>query len=210
MIGVKICGLNEPAAFDAAIESRADWVGFVFFPPSPRYLTPRQAYQLSSRAPSNPPRVGLFVRPTLEEISRTLEEVHLDVIQLYGVEDFTAMREKFGGEIWRAVGVESGLDLPMVVENEVDRLVVEAKPPAGATRPGGNAATFEWQITKDWSPPSPWILAGGLDIGNVGEAIALSGATAVDVSSGVETSVGVKSPKLIRAFILSAKGTGSA
>ncbi|HVY16901.1 MAG TPA: phosphoribosylanthranilate isomerase [Rhodopila sp.] len=206
MIQVKICGINDAAAFDAAVQSGADWVGFVFFPPSPRYVTPDQALALSSRSPSGPPRVGLFVDPAPEDIGRTLDIVPLDILQLYGAEKHLAeIKRTFGRPIWRAVGVSAPSDLP-AMEDRADRLLIEAKPPKDATRPGGNSMTFEWRITNDWKAPVPWILAGGLTPANVAEAIALSGAPAVDVSSGVEASKGVKDPALIRAFIKAAKG----
>jgi phosphoribosylanthranilate isomerase len=208
MIQVKICGINDPAAFDAAVEGGADWIGFVFFPPSPRYVSPHQALELSRRSPSGPPRVGLFVRPALDEIQRALEVVNLDILQLYGVGDLTDIRHRFSGQIWRALGVSAATELPSKVEAGVDRLVVEPKPPVGANRPGGNAVALDWKITGNWEAPCLWILAGGLDPENVQAAIAASRAAAVDVSSGVESSIGVKSPERIRAFIKAAKAAG--
>ncbi len=206
---MKICGINDPASFDAAREAGADWIGFVFFPPSPRYVTPKQAYQLSARAASGPPRVGLFVKPTEAEILRTLDVVELDILQLYGAgERIGTIRAHFGGEIWHAAGVREAADLPSQAMG-ADRLVIEAKPPADANRPGGNAVSFDWAITKPWAPPCPWILAGGLDADNVSTAIRLSGACAVDVSSGVETSSGIKSPERIRAFIRATRNGAS-
>lgn len=209
MIKVKICGINDPSAFDTALEAGADWIGFVFFPPSPRYVTPKQANQLSIRSASGPPRVGLFVKPTESELLRTLDVVQLDILQLYGVDDkIDIIRRHFAGEIWRATGVSDAFELPSSAMG-ADRLVIEAKPPADANRPGGNAVTFNWAITRPWTPPCPWILAGGLDPENVSKAISLSGASAVDVSSGVEVSSGIKNPGLIRAFIRAAKNSAS-
>ncbi|HET6609136.1 MAG TPA: phosphoribosylanthranilate isomerase [Rhodopila sp.] len=208
MIEVKICGVNDPAAFDAAVEGGADWVGFVFFPPSPRYVTPQQALNLSRRSPAGPPRVGLFVRPTWEDIQRVTDVVKLDILQLYGVKDFTEIRGRFSGQIWQAIGVSAEVDLPSKVEVAIDRLLVEPKPPPGANRPGGNAVTLDWTITSRWESPRPWILAGGLNPDNVREAIVAAHATAVDVSSGVEAAVGVKSPDRIRTFISAAKAAG--
>ncbi|HEY1931630.1 MAG TPA: phosphoribosylanthranilate isomerase [Acetobacteraceae bacterium] len=202
-VRVKICGLNSPAAFDAAIEAGADWVGFVFFPPSPRFVTPAQAAALSERHPGGPPRVGLFVDPTESAIADVLAKFRLDVLQLYGPVDAAALRERFGVTIWRAVGIDTAADLPRDAGG-ADALLLEAKPPPDATRPGGNAAVFDWSLLRGWSPPVPWLLAGGLTPDNVADAIRATGATAVDVSSGVERGRGVKDPALIRAFIANA------
>jgi len=204
---VKICGINDAAAFDAAIAAGADWVGFNFFPPSPRYITPARAEGLSARSPGGPQRVGLFVDPTPEAIAATLDTVRLDILQLYGRLDLSALRARFGLPIWHAVGVASAADLPAATRG-ADRLVVEAKPPPGATRPGGNAARFDWSLLRGWRAPALWILAGGLTVDNVAEAIRVTGASAVDVSSGVERAPGVKDPALIRAFIANARSNG--
>ena len=204
MTQVKICGINEPVAFDTAIEAGADWIGFNFFPPSPRFVTPAQAAELSARSPGGPVRVGLFVDPTPDAIATTLEAVRLDALQLYGALDLPALRERFGLPMWHALGIGSAQDLP-VSSGGADRLVMEAKAPPEATRPGGNATQFDWSLLHGWRPPAPWILAGGLSADNVAEAIRITGATAVDVSSGVERERGVKDPALIRAFIANAR-----
>jgi phosphoribosylanthranilate isomerase len=205
MTRVKICGINDPAAFDTAVQAGADWAGFVFFPPSPRYITPEAAAALSSRITGGPPRVGLFVNPTETAIAQVLDTVKLDILQIYGVQDnLPAIRTRFGLPIWRAIGVNSAADLPTTPQG-ADRLLLEAKPPAGATRPGGNATTFNWSLLQGWSEPAPWILAGGLTPDNVAQAIHETGAEAVDVSSGVESRKGVKDANLIRAFIAAAK-----
>ncbi len=206
MIRVKICGINDPAAFDTVVEAGADWVGFVFFPPSPRFVTPAQAASLSMRHAGGPLRVGLFVDPEADQIAAALDEVHLDILQLYGrIPDITALRARFGKPIWRAVGIDRTEDLP--TDNRgADVLLLEAKPPADATRPGGNATRFDWSLLRGWSAPAPWVLAGGLTPANVAGAIQATGATAVDVSSGVESARGVKDPALIRAFIANARG----
>jgi phosphoribosylanthranilate isomerase len=201
---VKICGLNDPAAFDAAVDAGADWLGFVFFPPSPRCVTPARAAELSARAPGGPPRVGLFVDPTPELIAATLEAVRLDILQLYGASSPAAFRERFGLPVWPAVGVASAADLPKDAGG-ADRLLIEARPPPGASRPGGNAVRLDWSLLRGWRSPTPWILGGGLTTDNVAEAIHVAGASAVDVSSGVECAPGLKDPALIRAFIATAK-----
>ena len=205
MIRVKICGINDPLAFDAAIEAGADWLGFVFFPPSPRYVTPAQAAAFSARAVGGPARVGLFVDPTEDAIAAVLDTMPLDVLQVYGhIPDIAALRARFGLPIWRAVGVEAEADLP--ADNRgADWLLLEAKPPKDATRPGGNAVSFDWSLLRGWTAPCPWVLAGGLNPENVAEAVRATGATVVDVSSGVERSRGVKDTALIQAFIASAR-----
>jgi phosphoribosylanthranilate isomerase len=208
MVRVKICGLNDPAGFDAAFYGGADWVGFNFFPPSPRFVTPAKARALSARKPGGPSRVGLFVKPSGDEIAAALAEVQLDILQIYGVEDdLPALGRRFGLPIWRAAGVSVVADLPTSLGG-ADTLLIEAKPPPGATRPGGNAIRFDWTLTKGWQAPGPWVLAGGLDPNNVAEAVRLSGAEAVDVSSGVESAKGVKDPALIAAFIRNARAAG--
>jgi phosphoribosylanthranilate isomerase len=205
MIRVKICGINDPDSFDAAVEGGADWTGFNFFPPSPRYVTPAHARELTARHKDGPPKVGLFVNPTEAVIAEVLAEFSLDILQLYGAGDvLDSMRARFGLPVWRSVGVATRTDLPTGMEG-ADVLLMEAKPPADATRPGGNAVSFDWTLTRGWRAPGPWLLAGGLDPGNVAEAILLSGADAVDVSSGVESAKGVKDPALIHAFIRNAR-----
>jgi phosphoribosylanthranilate isomerase len=203
-VKVKICGINAPLAFDTAIDAGADWVGFNFFPPSPRYVTATQAAALSARSPGGPPRVGLFVDPTPDAIAATLDVVRLDILQVYGAPDLIGLLARFGLPVWHALGVTTATDLPSA-SNGADMLVMEAKPPPGATRPGGNAVRFDWSLLRGWTAPSPWILAGGLTADNVVEAISTTGARAVDVSSGVEATRGVKDPALIRAFIANAR-----
>ncbi len=202
---VKICGINDPVAFDTAVAAGADYVGLVFFPPSPRYVTPAQAAALSARHPGGPLRVGLFVDPTPEAIAAALDAVRLDVLQLYGRVDFPGLRARFGLKLWRGIGIDTAADLPREAGG-ADALVLEAKPPPAATRPGGNAARFDWSLLRGWNAPAPWVLAGGLTPDNVAEAIPATGATTVDVSSGVEQTRGVKDPALIRAFIANARG----
>lgn len=205
MTRVKICGINDPAAFDTAVGAGADWVGFVFFPASPRYVTPKTAAALAERIAGGPPRVGLFVEPTLAAIAEVLAQVKLDVLQIYGAAGrFAEIKSNFGLPLWRAVGVTTAADLPTDALG-ADRLLIEAKPPAGSNRPGGNATLFDWPIMQGWMSPAPWMLAGGLTPDNVAAAIRQTGADAVDVSSGVESSKGVKDTALIDAFIRAAK-----
>jgi phosphoribosylanthranilate isomerase len=202
---VKICGVNDAAAFDTAVAAGADFVGFAFYGASPRCVTPAQAAALSSRHKGGPRRVGLFVAPEADEIAAVLAAMKLDVLQLYVPAARAAtLRTRFGLPVWRAVGVSARTDLPHDAGG-ADRLLIEAKAPAAASRPGGNAVAFDWSLLSGWTAPCPWVLAGGLTPDNVAAAIRATGAPAVDVSSGVERAPGVKDPALIRAFIAAAR-----
>jgi len=205
VIRVKICGVNDEAAFDAATEAGADWVGFVFFAHSPRHVTPARAASLSARVEGGPRRVGLFVEPDDVEVEAALARTHLDVLQIYAPPNRVAeIAARFDVPVWRCAPVTGVADLPAGIAPAA-ALVVEPKPPPGATRPGGNAAALDWSLLKSWAPAYSWLLAGGLRPGNVARAITESGATSVDVSSGVETAPGQKSPELIRAFVDAAR-----
>ncbi|HEY3847123.1 MAG TPA: phosphoribosylanthranilate isomerase [Acetobacteraceae bacterium] len=204
-VRVKICGINDAAAFDAAVAAGADYVGLVFFPPSPRYVTLVQAAALSARHPGGPLRVGLFVDPTDEAITAALDAVRLDILQVYGQVDVPGLRARFGMPVWRGVGVDTVADLPGDAGG-ADALLLEAKAPPTATRPGGNAVRFDWSVLRGWNAPAPWVLAGGLTPDNVAEAIRATGAGTVDVSSGVEQARGVKDAGLVRAFVANARG----
>ena len=140
-----------------------------------------------------------------DTIAATLDIVRLDILQLYGVLDLPGLRARFGLPVWHAVGIATERALP-TASGGADMLVMEPAPPPGATRPGGNAVRFDWSRLRGWTAPAPWILAGGLNVDNVAEAIHTTGARAVDVSSGVERTRGVKDPALIRAFIANARG----
>ncbi len=202
---VKICGVNSAAAFDASAEAGADWIGFVFYDRSPRCVTPAEAAALSRRLPGGPRRVGLFVDPDDDEIAHALDLMNLHSLQVYAEPARLAtIRAKFGVPVWRPVGIETAADLPED-SGVAACLVIEAKAPAGATRPGGNAAIFDWRVLAGWEPATPWLLAGGLSVDNVAQAVAESGAPAVDVSSGVESAPGTKDAKLIAAFVAAAK-----
>lgn len=208
MIRVKICGLADAAGFDAAIEAGADWVAFNFFPDSPRFVTAEQAAALSARSPGGALRVGLFVEPTIADIESVLGGVAVNILQIYGAQAaLPEIRRHFGLPVWRARGIAAAADLP-VDTGGADAWLLEAKPPPAATRPGGNAVSFDWSVLAGWQAPGPWLLAGGLTPENVVEAIKITGATAVDVSSGVESRRGVKDPARIRDFIARAKTAG--
>jgi phosphoribosylanthranilate isomerase len=205
---VKICGVNSAAAFDAVVDAGADYLGFVFFPPSPRFVTAGQAAALSARHDGGPKRVGLFVKPAMAEIEAVLAEVRLDILQLYApVDEVAAIKARFGLPVWRAVGVAAAADFP-AADEAVDGYVLESKAPKGATRPGGNAVRADWELLGGWRGKTFWLLGGGLTPDNVAGAIKLSGAPGVDVSSGVETAPGGKSPELIAKFVAAVRRAG--
>ncbi|WP_372622422.1 phosphoribosylanthranilate isomerase [Falsiroseomonas sp.] len=210
---VKICGINDPAAMEAAAAAGADLVGLVFFPPSPRAVTPEQAAALArSEAGAGPGKVGLFVDPTDADIVAVLAALPLDLIQLHGEETperCAAVRKRFGLPVMKALGIASAADLDRLAAYApaVDRFLLDAKAPPGAPLPGGNAAPFDWTLTAGRAIPRPWLLAGGLTPENVVQAIAAAGATGVDVSSGVERARGVKDPARIAAFTRAARAT---
>ncbi len=207
MAQVKICGVNTPEALHAAAQAGADWVGFVFFPPSPRFVTPAEAAELSAASPGGPARVGLFVDPTDDDVAAALDAVPLEALQVHAsLQRAAALRCRFAIPVWLGVGVASLADLPAAAP-AMDALLLDAKPPPGAALPGGNALSFDWSLLRDWAAPGPWLLAGGLTPANVAGAIQVSGAPAVDVSSGVERARGVKDPALIRAFVAAARSS---
>ncbi len=209
-IEVKICGIRDAEGMDAAADAGADFVGFVFFPPSPRAVTPAQAGALAARHPGGPKRVGLFVDATDEAIAEALAGIALDVLQLHGEETparAAALRARFGIPVMKALGVAEAGDLDAVAAFApvVDRFLFDAKPPPGGPLPGGNAHPFEWRLMAGRAIPKPWLLAGGLTPGNVAEAIRTAGAPGVDVSSGVERARGVKDAALVRGFVAAAR-----
>ena len=205
MTKIKICGVNSAAAFDAVVDAGADYLGFVFFRNSPRFVTATQAAALQARHKGGPQRVGLFVEPEPASIVEILRVVPLDILQIYGTAALCReIRSASGLNVWRAVGIAQPSDLPMDSQT-LDGFVIEAKAPANATRPGGNATTMDWGLLKDWHAPAPWLLGGGLNASNVAQAIADTNAPGVDVSSGVETKPGEKSAVLIQDFVASVR-----
>ncbi|MCP1243457.1 phosphoribosylanthranilate isomerase [Acetobacter lambici] len=208
-IGVKICGLTEAVGFDACVEHGADWIGFVFFERSPRFVTPQQAAGLTTRGLGRASTVGLFVHPSDEDIARVLEHAALDVLQIYASEERAhQVAQVFGLPVWLSFPVAGPQDLP--VSCPVQRVLIEPRPPKDATRPGGNAQKLDWSMLSGWKPVFPWMLAGGLKVDNVAEAVRITGAPAVDVSSGVESAPGVKDPALIASFVRNARQAGRA
>jgi len=211
VIEVKICGLRDEQAVAAAVEGGADYLGVVFFPPSPRNIDPAAAAEILDGVPEEIVKVGLFVDPDDAFLYDVLQHVRLDLLQFHGKESperLAEVRLETGLPVmkaWPVAGPED-LEKARAYEAVADRLLFDAKPPKGATRPGGNALAFDWQILKGEEFTIPWMLAGGLDASNVQQALAMSGAKAIDVSSGVEVAVGVKDPKLIKDFLKAVKG----
>ncbi len=208
-IRVKICGLREPEHVHAAVAAGAAYVGFVFFEKSPRHLTIDDAVELAVDVPSGLAKVGLVVNADNHALDRIVEAVPLDMLQLHGsetAERVAEIRDRYRLPVMKAVGVASEDDLPALAEygRVADQLLVDAKPAKGADLPGGNGLAFDWGLIAGRRWPVPWMLAGGLTPDNVAEAIRLTGARQVDVSSGVETAAGVKDSALIRAFIAAA------
>lgn len=209
MAQVKICGLRDPAHVAAAAHAGARYLGFVFFARSPRAVTPVEAGALGAEVPPGVARVGLFVDPDDALLQAVLAEAPLDLIQLHGAESperVTAIKALTGLPVMKAVGIAEAADLPALTDYGLvaDMLLVDAKPPKDAVLPGGNGLTFDWRLLTKRRWLRPWLLAGGLTPSIVAEAIRLTGATGVDVSSGVETAPGVKDSALIRDFIAAA------
>ncbi len=208
---VKICGLKTPESVEAAVNAGASHIGFVFFPKSPRHLTYRQAAELAALVPEGITKVALTVNADDKALAEMLGKVPVDLLQLHGSESpkrVAYIKERFGLPVMKAVGVADASDLPQLVEyaNVADQLLVDAKPPKGSPLPGGNALAFDWRLIADLDWPTPWMLAGGLTPDNVAEAMRLTGASMVDVSSGVENAPGVKDLDKIAAFVKAAKG----
>lgn len=202
--GVKICGLTEEVGFDACVEHGADWIGFVFFERSPRFVTPEQAACLARRERGRAKTVGLFVHPQDDDIAKVLDHAPLDVLQIYASDERALqISEVFGLPVWLSYPVAGRDELPPTCP--VQRMLIEPRPPKDATRPGGNAQKLDWSLLAGWQPSFPWMLAGGLTVDNVAEAVRVTGAPAVDVSSGVESAPGIKDPSLIARFVRHAR-----
>jgi phosphoribosylanthranilate isomerase len=209
---VKICGLSTEETLDAALDAGADMVGFVFFPPSPRFVGVDRAAALARRAQGQAEVVALTVDMDDAGLGEIVERVAPDWLQLHGRETperVAAVKKRFGRKVMKAVGVRDASDLVTVgtYRTVADRLLLDAKPPEDAVLPGGNGAPFDWRLLKGFDAGLAYLLSGGLDPGNVVEALRVTRAPGVDVSSGVETSPGVKDPDLIRAFIAAARRT---
>jgi phosphoribosylanthranilate isomerase len=207
---VKICGLSTPEALDVALDAGADMVGFVFFPPSPRSVTPVVARSLGAQVRGRARKVALTVDADDELFEAIVENLQPDLLQLHGKETparIAALRKRFGLPLMKAIAVETKSDLAAIETYELvaDRLLFDARAPREATRPGGLGKSFDWRLLENLDLKLPFILSGGLDAGNVAEASRVTRAPGVDVSSGVESAPGRKDPDKIRAFIRAAR-----
>ncbi len=210
-IGVKICGLSTRSDVDAAVHGGAQFVGFMFFPPSPRNVHPELASVLGLHVPRSVKKVAVVVNPSDEEIAVILESINADMLQLHGNESpdrVADIRRQSGCAIIKTISVSSAEDVSAANQYEgvADMLLYDAKAQADDALPGGNAYAFDWTLLADINPALPWFLAGGLNAGNLAEAVSASGARHVDVSSGVETVRGIKDPQKIAAFLSAAGG----
>lgn len=205
-IDVKICGMNSAEALDAAVAGGAKMLGFVFFPPSPRCVTPVEAADLMARVPEGLTKVALMVDPDDFDVGAVCRQLPVDCIQLHGketVERVADIKAITGLPVMKAVGIASTDDIKHAhgFEAVCERILLDAKAPVGSVLPGGNALSFDWQLIRGETWAKPWLLAGGLTAENLGQAVKTSGAGFVDVSSGVEDAPGHKSPEKIRAFL---------
>ncbi len=205
-IRVKICGVTDAAAVSAAVSAGAAYLGFNFFPKSPRYADFETAAMLAAEVPSGIAKVALTVDADDAMLDALTERVPLDMLQLHGSESperVVEVKSRYGLPVMKVIGIAGAEDLPKIdtYARVSDQLLVDAKPPKGADRPGGNAVAFDWSLIAGRRWAVPWMLAGGLTPDNVADAIRQTGARQVDVASGVESAPGVKDPDLIRASI---------
>jgi phosphoribosylanthranilate isomerase len=207
-VAAKICGLNSPASVAAAVEARADYAGFVFFPRSPRAVTPQQAGELINGLGGGPKAVGLFVDPDDALIGDVLAHANLALIQLHGSENperVAQIKAQFGVPVMKAFKIAEKADLDTANDyiSVADMLLFDAKAPKNLENalPGGNGLVFDWRMLTELTFSLPWMLAGGLDDTNVTEAVTISGASIVDTSSGVEIEPGVKDTAKIARFV---------
>jgi phosphoribosylanthranilate isomerase len=209
---VKICGLSTRETLDAALAAGADMVGFVFFPPSPRHLSLDTSRELGRQAKGRAVKVALTVDADDATLSNIVETLQPDLLQLHGKETTARVRDikaKFGLPVMKAIAVETSTDLAALpgYTSVADRILFDARAPKGATRPGGLGAVFDWHVLEKLDLQLPFMVSGGLSADNVAEAVRVTRAGGVDVSSGVEGSPGIKDPELIRAFIRAARAS---
>ena len=214
---VKICGLTERAALDAALLAGADMVGLVFVEASPRSVTPAAAAPLAFRAKSEAAVVGLFQNPALSDIEEVLERVPLDLLQLHGDEDdetVSRVAAAFGLPVVKAFGVRTRADFYAAAGCPASLALYDARPPDGQGAGGGHGSAFDWRLLDAAAPHPPWLLAGGLTPDNAAGAVLSArdrpGFAGLDVSSGVERSRGVKEPALIARFVAAARAAMAA
>lgn len=207
---VKICGLSTAETLDVALEAGADAVGFVFFPPSPRHLGYDAARSLGARVKGRAEKIALSVDADDALLDAVVDALRPDALQLHGKETRTrvaTIKGRYGLPVMKAIPIETRSDLAAVADyvDVADRLLFDARPPREATRPGGLGRSFDWRLLEKLDPGIPFMLSGGLDAGNVAEAVRITRARSVDVSSGVERAPGEKDPDKIRAFVRAAR-----
>jgi phosphoribosylanthranilate isomerase len=212
---IKICGLSTPEALDAALDAGADAVGFVFFPPSPRHLGFEAARALGLRVRDRALKVALAVDAADEWLAAVIEALQPDMLQLHGKETrdrVVMVRTRFGLPVIKALPIAERADLAPIRQyaSVADRLLFDARAPQTATRPGGLGKSFDWRLLEGIDPGVPFLLSGGLDASNVAEALRITSAWGVDVSSGVERTPGEKDPDKIRAFVRAARNAAKA
>jgi phosphoribosylanthranilate isomerase len=205
-VQAKICGLSTGDALRAAIGGGARFVGFVFYPPSRRNVTASLAAALAAVVPAGIAKVGLFVDADDAVLAQTLDQVPLDLLQFHGRESperVAAVKRRFGKPVMKSIPVAAEADLAAAERyyGVADRLIFDAKPPKDATVPGGNGLVFDWELVGGRRWPVPWMLSGGLTPETLGTAVKITHATAIDVSSGVESAPGIKDPAKIAAFL---------
>ena len=209
-VSVKICGLATVDDVRACADAGANYMGLVFFEKSPRNITIPAARELALAAPLGLAKVALVVNPSDAELDAITETVPLDMLQLHGRETperVAEVKARYGLPVMKAVGIADGDDLPKLESyfGVADQILVDAKPPKGGELPGGNGLSFDWRLIAGRRWPCPWMLAGGLTDENVAEAVKMTGAKQVDVSSGVEDAPGQKNAKLIQKFVQSSR-----
>ena len=209
---VKICGLSTRETLDVALGAGADMVGFVFFPPSPRHISLETARELGRQAKGRAVKVALTVDADDATLSNIVETLQPDLLQLHGKETTARVRDikaRFGLPVMKVIAVETAADLAVLpgFAGVADRILFDARAPKDATRPGGLGAVFDWHVLEKLDLKLPFMVSGGLNPDNVAEAVRVTRAGGVDVSSGVESSPGIKDPEMIRAFIRAARAS---
>ena len=207
---VKICGLSSAETLDVALDAGADMVGFVFFPASPRHVAFAAARALGARVRGRASKVALCVDAGDEELAEIVEALKPDLLQLHGCETperVSTVRRRFALPVMKALPISERADLLRIAlyEKDADRLLFDARAPREASRPGGLGKSFDWRLLRNLDCALPFMLSGGLDAGNVAQALRITGAAGVDVSSGIERVAGEKDPDKIRAFIAAAR-----
>lgn len=209
---VKICGLSTREALETALDAGADMVGFVFFPPSPRHVSLEAGRDLGRQVKGRALKVALTVDADDATFDNIMDALSPDIFQLHGKESVARLRDikqKFGRPVMKALPVETAADLAVLPGYAAiaDRILFDARPPKDATRPGGLGAPFDWHLLQNLELALPYMVSGGLHAGNVAEAVRVTRAGGVDVSSGVESAPGVKDPEMIKAFIRASRAT---